>query len=137
MKMKLTLLATCLTLTGLADPLAAQSQTASDASAVSMHLSVHATAATLEAIPAGSALIVSALRPAGELVELTVVSAATGASFVVDAAASVVSSAAITTGTAIVVSAVGSGWLILVGSEAIAFVPNAIARSLIGHRVVS
>ena len=128
--------AACLALAATGDA-TAQSEAASDASALSGHLSIETSVATLAAIPAGSALVVSALRPAGKLIELTVVSAATGASVVVEVAASSVSALAMTTGTALSIGAIGSGWLVLAGSEAIAFIPNAIARSLIGDQALS
>lgn len=131
--MKKTLLATLLVL---ALPVRAepQSDTPSQASAISLAPSVELAAVGLKAVPAGSRLIVKSLRPVGELVEIIAVSAATGVSITLHVGAEALKLAGLTVGGALVVTAVSAGFLLMAGSEALAFVPNEICRSQIHHR---
>jgi hypothetical protein len=65
----------------------------------------------------------------GASVELVVVSAATGASFVISLAAHAVAAAGIVVGTSLVLVAVATGWVIEEAGEIIAYVPNEATRA--------
>lgn len=95
----------------------------------SLEASIHATDATLALIPAGSALVVTAVRATGASVELVVVSAATGAEFVISLAAHTVAAAGIVVGTSLVLVAVATGWVIEEAGEIIAYVPDEATRA--------
>lgn len=115
-------------------PAAAQSTQASEASAHSLLApSIEVAAGVLSLVPAGSELVVQALRPVGQAVELVLVSAATGASFVLEVAADTVRAAGLAIGATLVVSAVSAGYVLSVGAEIVAFVPDAVTRGLIHH----
>ena len=118
-------------------PAWAQSTDASQASAISLAPSVELAASAFQAIPAGSALVVRALRPVGESIELLVEASANGASFVLEVSAETVRALGLAAGSVLVVTAVGAGYLISVGAEAIAFIPDALSHSLIHHRELS
>jgi hypothetical protein len=118
----------------LTTPAWAQSTEASQASAISLAPSVELAAAALQAVPAGSALVVRALKPIGKTVELVVEASATGASFVLEVSAETVSALALAAGTLLTVTALSTGYLISAGAEAIAFIPDQLSRSLIHHR---
>jgi hypothetical protein len=115
-------------------PALAQSQAASQVSAISVAPSVELAAVALQAVPAGSHLVVKALRPVGELVEISVEAAATGASFVLSVTADTVRALGVAAGSVLTVTAVSAGYLISVGAEVLAFVPDTLSRSLIHHR---
>lgn len=131
--MKTTLLLAALIL---ASPVyaAPQSDTPSQASAISLAPSVEITAASLTLIPAGSRLIVKSLRPIGEIVEVIAWSAATGVSVVVQVSAKALQYTGLVVGGALLVTTVSAGYLLMAGSEAIAFIPNEICRAHIHHR---
>lgn len=115
-------------------PALAQSSEASQASALSLEAGSALAAEALAAIPAGSALLVQALRPAGRLVEVVLVSAATGATVVLWVAAETVRATALVVGATLVATAVSAGHLLVLGTEVLAFVPDAATRALIHHR---
>jgi hypothetical protein len=115
-------------------PALAQSDAASQVSAISVAPSVELASVALEAIPAGSHLVVKALRPVGELVEISVEAAATGASFVLSVTADTVRALGLAAGTVLTFTAVSAGYVISVGAEVLAFVPDAVSRTLIHHR---
>jgi hypothetical protein len=94
-------------------------------------------AMTLRAIPAGSGLVIRALKPMGQTVELLVLASATGASFVVEVGSETVHALGLAVGTALSVTAISAGYLIYAGSEALAFIPDELARSLVHHRELS
>ena len=131
--MKTTLLLAALIL---ASPVYAepQSDTPSQASAISLAPSVEITAASLTLIPAGSRLIVKSLRPIGDIVEVVAWSAATGVSVVVQVSAKALQYTGLVVGGALLVTTVSAGYLLMAGSEAIAFIPNEICRAHIHHR---
>ena len=118
----------------LTTPAWAQSTEASQASAISLAPSVELAATALQAIPAGSALVVRALKPIGRTVELVVEASATGASFVLEVSAETVSALGLAAGVVLTVTAISTGYLISAGAEAIAFIPDQLSRSLIHHR---
>jgi len=111
-----------------------QSDSPSQASAISLAPSVEITAASLKLVPAGSRLLVKSLRPIGEIIEVVAVSAATGASITITVAAGVLTSAGLVIGGTLLVTTVSAGFLLMAGSEAVAFIPNEICRSHIHHR---
>lgn len=111
-----------------------QSDTPSQASAISLAPSVEITAASLKLIPAGSRLIIKSLRPVGDVVEVIAISAVTGASIVLQVGAETLKFAVLAVGGVLVVTTVSAGFLLLAGSEAVAFIPNEICRSHIHHR---
>lgn len=131
--MKTTLLLAALIL---ASPVYAepQSDTPSQASAISLAPSVEITAASLTLIPAGSRLIVKSLRPIGDIVEVVAWSAATGVSVIVQVSAKALQYTGLVVGGALLVTTVSAGYLLMAGSEAIAFIPNEICRAHIHHR---
>lgn len=111
-----------------------QSDNPSQASAISLAPSVEVTAASLKLIPAGSRLIVKSLRPVGDVIEVVALSVATGVSITVHIAAKTLQAAGLMVGGLLVVTALSAGYLVVAGSEAIAFIPNEICRSHIHHR---
>ena len=111
-----------------------QSDTPSQASAISLAPSVELAAIGLQAIPAGSRLIVKSLRPVGELVEIVAISVATGASITLHVGSEALKISGLVIGSAVVVTVVSAGFLLMAGSEALAFIPNEICRSHIHHR---
>jgi hypothetical protein len=111
-----------------------QSDTPSQASAISLAPSVEITAASLKLIPAGSRLAVKSLRPVGDVVEVIAISAVTGASIVLHVGAETLKFAGLMVGGILVVTTVSAGFLLMAGSEVIAFIPNEICRSHIHHR---
>ncbi len=114
-----------------------QSDTPSQASAISLAPSVELAAIGLQAIPAGSRLIVRSLRPVGELVEVLAISVATGASIVLHIGSEALKVSGLVIGGALVVTVVSAGFLLMAGSEAVAFIPNDSCRSHIHHRNLS
>jgi hypothetical protein len=111
-----------------------QSDTPSQASALSLAPSVEITAASLKLIPAGSRLIVKSLRPVGDLIEVVTISAVTGASIVLHVAVETLKFTGLVAGGMLVVTTVSAGFLLMAGSEAVAFIPNEVCRSHIHHR---
>lgn len=111
-----------------------QSDTPSQASAISLAPSVEITAASLKLIPAGSRLVVKSLRPVGDVVEVIAISAVTGASIVLHVGSEALKFTGLAVGGVLVVTTVSAGFLLMAGSEAIAFIPNEICRSHIHHR---
>ena len=112
----------------------AQSTAASQASAISMEPSVASAAAVVEALPAGSHLVVTALRPVGEMVELSVETAGHVSITGLKVSAATARATGLAIGTALVVATMSAGVLISAGGEAIAFIPDQLARSLTHHR---
>lgn len=111
-----------------------QSDTPSQASAISLAPSVEITAASLKLIPAGSRLVVKSLRPIGDVVEVVAISAITGASIVLHVGIEALKFTGLAIGGVLVVTTVSAGYLLMAGSEAVAFIPNEICRSHIHHR---
>lgn len=107
---------------------------ASQVSALSMEPSAASAAVILEALPAGSKLIVTALRPVGNVVELSVESASRDVAVSIEVSAATARATGLVVGSVVVVTAVSAGFLISAGAEAIAFVPDALCRSLTHHR---
>ena len=134
MKSKSTALCLGLLLTA---PAWGQSTEASQASAISLAPSVELASVALQAVPAGSALVVRALKPIGRTVELVVEASATGASLVLEVSAETVSALGLAAGSVLTVTVISTGFLVSAGAEAIAFIPDRMSRSLIHHRELS
>ncbi len=111
-----------------------QSDTPSQASAISLAPSVELAAIGLQVVPAGSRLIVKSFRPVGELVEVVAISVATGVSITLHLGSEALQLSGLVIGGALVVTVVSAGFLLMAGSEALAFIPNEICRSHIHHR---
>ncbi|GAB2496671.1 hypothetical protein [Arenimonas alkanexedens] len=111
----------------------AQSSALSEASAYSVAPSVEGTAALLSLIPAGSSLVLQAIRPLAGSVELVLVSAATGASIAIEVGAHLLAGLGLVVGATVIVTAVSAGYLLSIGAEILAFVPDALTHSLIHH----
>ncbi len=114
-----------------------QSEGASQLSGLSLAPSIETTAASLKLIPAGSRLVVKSLRPIGEVVEVIAISAVTGASIVLHVGAETLKYAGLAVGGVLVVTTVSAGFLLMAGSEALAFIPNEVCRPHIHHRKLS
>lgn len=114
-----------------------QSDTPSQASAISLAPSVEVAAISLSAIPAGSRLIVKTLRPVGQLIEVIAISAVTGVSITLQVSAEALKFAGIVIGTTLAVTAVSTGYLLMAGSEMLAFIPNESCLQHIHHRKLS
>ncbi len=111
-----------------------QSDSPSQASAISLAPSVEITAASLKLVPAGSRLLVKSLRPIGEVIEIVAVSVATGVSVTVLVASEALHVAGVIVGGTLIVTTVSAGYLLMAGSKALAFIPNEICRAHIHHR---
>ena len=112
----------------------AQSTDASQVSAISLEPSGESIAVVLEALPAGSELVVTSLRPVGGLIEMSVETAGHVVVSGLKVSAATARATGLVVGTTLSVTALASGLLIYAGSEAIAFVPNQLARSLTHNR---
>jgi hypothetical protein len=115
----------------------AQSDTPSQASAISMAPSAEVLALSLKALPAGSRLIVNTMRPVGEFVEIVAMSAVTGVSITLHVSAETVKTTGLLVGGTLLVATVSTGYLLWAGSEALAYIPDASSRTHIHHRKLS
>jgi hypothetical protein len=112
----------------------AQSTAASQVSAISMEPSEASAAVALEAIPAGSQLVVTALHAVGDVVEVSVQAAGESAAITLRVGADAVHASGMAVGTTLVVTAVSAGLLVSAAGEVVCFVPDQMARSLIHSR---
>jgi hypothetical protein len=115
-------------------PALAQSTAMSQASAISVEPSEVSAAAVIEVLPAGSNLVVTALRPVGDMVELSVETAGHASITGLKVSATTARATGLVVGTTLSVTAVSAGWLISEGGEVVAFIPDELARSLTHHR---
>jgi hypothetical protein len=118
-------------------PAAAQSDAASQASAISVAPSVELASIAMEALPAGSKLLVKGVEIVGESVLVTVAAAAEGVSFVVEMTAQAARAMSITAGMVVSVVVVSGGYLLSVAGEVLAFIPDASTRALIHHEALN
>lgn len=111
----------------------AQSESFSQISELSMEPSEASAAVVIEALPAGSHLVVTALRPVGKGIEIS--AKTTGHASITGLRVSAVAArkVGLAVGGTLTVSAVGAGWMISEAGQAIAFVPDRLARSLTHH----
>lgn len=98
--------------------------------------SVELASIALEALPVGSELVVKSVEKVGESVLVTVVSAAEGASFVLELGAKAASGAVLAAGTVVAVAVVSGGYLLSVAGEVLAFIPDAAAIALMHHEAL-
>lgn len=112
----------------------AQSELPSAISALSVAPSVVAVELSLAAVEGSATLVVTGVRGSGELLVVVLGSAVTGASVTLEIAGELAAGLSLAVGTVVVATATVGGWLLSVGGEAIAFVPNEGARVLIHHR---
>lgn len=106
---------------------------ASRASSASIDAFSAVPAASLELVAAGGAFSVAAIRPVAHGIEVVLLSAASGAEFVVHVSTETAQAASIVVGTAVEISATTAGFLIVSAGVAIAFVPNALVAGMIHH----
>ena len=115
-------------------PAAAQSDASVEASAISVAPSAIVASVALEALPAGSELLVRGVEVVGESMFVTLAASAEGASFVVELATAAVVGAGIVVGATVSVVVVSGGYLLMAAGEALCFIPDAATRALIHHR---
>jgi hypothetical protein len=135
MSLRLSVAALCLGLLATV-PAAAQSTAGSQASAISVAPSVELASIALEALPAGSKLVVESVQVVGESVLVTVGSVAGGASFVLELGAKAVKGVVLAAGTVVSVAVVSGGYVLSVAGEMLAFIPDAATRALMHHEAL-
>lgn len=118
---------------GLAAPAARADTRASDASALSM-VPVAAPAMLLSA---GAALTVVAVETASDGAVWLLERASDGARASVRLSARAAGGLSVAVGTAVVVTAVSTGWLLSAAGQVVAFVPNTIGSALLHNERVS
>lgn len=107
---------------------AATQSDASRQSEASLAASVEVPVVMAEALSAGGAFSVTAIEASGGVVALTISAVAVGTSAVVGISAEAAKALGIAIGTAVVVTAVSTGWILSVAGESLCFVANALAR---------
>ena len=107
---------------------ATQSDAASRQSEASLAASVEVPVAMAEALSAGAGFSVTALEASGGAVALTVSAVGAGASAVIVVSAEIARALGIAVGTAVVATAVSTGWILSVAGESLCFIANALAR---------
>lgn len=117
-------------------PAFAQSEAASQVSAISVAPSAIAAGAGLALVVGVGELTVESLARTGELVVATVRTGSQAAAFTIELSAEAVSALGIAVGTVLEASAVAGGWLIACAGEAVAFVPDATTAALVHHRAL-
>jgi hypothetical protein len=112
----------------------AQSERASEASLAAISAVPDA---ALELVAAGARFSVTAVRPIGASVQLTLTAVGEGTSFVVQVSADTVVAAGLGVGAVVESVAVSTGHLLLAGGRALAYVPNRRVAELIHHSALS
>lgn len=112
------------------------STAASRQSESSLAASVEVPAAALVALSEGGRFVVQSVDASAGVVVLIADGASEAASFTLRLSRDAIVGASIVAGTAVSVTAVASGWLLYVGSEAIAFVADAAVRPHLHSRRV-
>lgn len=128
-----------LVLTGLQWPQAhgrTQSDALSQASELSLAVSVEAPAAALSALAEGGKFVVGAVAISGGVALITVSAVGVGVSFVVAVSLEALKSGAISVGHTIEAVAVSGGWLLYAGSEAVCFIADEITRAHLHSREI-
>jgi hypothetical protein len=113
------------------DPSAGQS-TVSDASLEPL---INLTA--LSAEPANSKLSIKSIHVVGDTVEIIGLSVATGVFISWNISVESLKIAGLVVGGTVILTAVSGGFLVMAGSEALAFIPDAISQSHMHHRKLS
>ncbi|TXH77270.1 MAG: hypothetical protein E6Q88_02070 [Lysobacteraceae bacterium] len=109
-------------------PAQAQSEALGRQSQASLAASVEVPVVVVGALAEGAKFMVSGVQLSGGAVAVTVSAVGVGASFVVYLAAETAAGLAIAAGMAVEVIAVGTGWLLSAGGEALCFVANEQTR---------
>ncbi len=107
---------------------ATQSDAASRQSDASLAASVEVPVAMAGALSAGAEFSITAIEASGGAVALTVSAVGAGASTVIVVSAEIARALGIAVGTAVVATAVSTGWILSVAGESLCFVANALAR---------
>lgn len=122
---------------GLAAPAARADTRASDASALSMVPVAVSVAAPAMLLSAGAALTVVAVETASDGAVWVLERASDGARASVRLSARAAGGLSVAVGTAVVVTAVSTGWLLSAAGQVVAFVPNTIGSALLHNERVS
>ena len=109
---------------------------ASRASAASIKSLSVLPAASMEFVAAGGALTVAALRPVGHAFEVVLHGAAASAEVTVLVSTETARGVSLAVGSGVRVVAVSAGFLLVAPGEAIAFIPDALAASLVHRREI-
>ena len=125
-----------LALAGIAPAASAQSEALSQVSAISVAPSTLAAGAGLSLVVGVGQLTVLSLERVGELVVATVRAGSEAVAFTIELSAEAVHALGIAVGTTLEASATTAGWIISCAGEAVAFVPDAAAATLIHHREI-
>lgn len=115
----------------LLQPARAQSTTASEASGLSLLPVAVSVAAPVMLFSAGAVLVVAAVESTAQGSVWVLERSSDGARASVRFTGQVLGGAALSIGTAVAVTAIGSGYVLSAAGEAIAFVPNEIGASLL------
>ncbi len=115
-------------------PAKAESVAPSRVSELSTQPSEASAAVVIEVLPAGAHLVVTALRPLGDLVEISAQAAGHASITGLRVSAVTARKAGLAVGDTLAVSAVSAGWMISSAGEAIAFVPDRLAHTLTHSR---
>lgn len=108
-----------------------QSTAASQASEASVLASVNVPVTVVSALAEGASLAVTSVAAAGSMVAITVsVVGVAGASFVITLTAEAFARLGLSDGTLLTVVTVSTGWLLLAGGEAVAFIANQATQPL-------
>lgn len=114
----------------------AQSEAVSQVSAISVAPSAIAAGAALSLVADVGELTVLSLQASGHVVVATVRAGSEAVAFTLELSADAVRALGIAVGATLEVVAKVAGWMILSGTEAVAFVPDATAAALIHHREI-
>ena len=112
----------------------AQSAQASAASALSLAPGVSIAEATLAVVPAGTRWIVHGVEHGAHASIVVIEASGAAATASVEVGAEVVGRLSIAAGQAVEVVATGSGYVIRIAGQIVAFVPNEAGRALVHHR---
>lgn len=108
-----------------------QSNAASQSSEASVLASVNVPVTVVSALAEGASLVVTGIAAGGSMVAITVsVVGVAGASFVVTLAAEAFARMGLSDGTLLTVVTVSTGWLLLAGAEAVAYIADKASQPL-------
>lgn len=112
----------------------AQSEAASRQSEQSLDASLEVPLAVAGALSEGGKFSVTAVRDAGDSIAITLSATAAAASFAVKVSAETARALGIAIGTAVVVTAVSTGWILSIAGKALCYIANDKARAHIHSR---
>ncbi len=110
---------------------------ASEASALSMLPIAVSVAAPVALLSAGAVLTVVAVEAASGATVWVLERASDGARASVTLGAQAAGGASLLAGTAVVATAISTGWVLSAAGKAIAFIPNELGRALLHHEQVT